>query len=60
MEKAHVILVTDGVKPSVIREMMMDSASSLEEALDAARRRIQTKKPRIVAIPEGPYVIPRI
>ncbi len=60
LERAHVILVTDGVKPSVIREMMMDSASSLEEALDAARKRIQTKKPRIAAIPEGPYVIPRI
>ena len=60
LEKANVIVVTDGVKRDVIRKMMMESASSLEEALDFARERISTKKPRIVAIPEGPYVIPRI
>ena len=60
LEKANVIVVTDGVKRDVIRKMMMESASSLEEALDFARKRVSTKKPRIVAIPEGPYVIPRI
>lgn len=60
LEKADVIVVTDGVKRNVIRKMMMESASSLEEALDFARERVSTKNPRIVAIPEGPYVIPRI
>ena len=60
LEKANVIIVTDGVKRDVIRKMMMESSSSLEEALDSARKRVSTKKPRIVAIPEGPYVVPRI
>lgn len=60
LEKANVIVVTDGVKRNVIRKMMMESASSLEEALDIARERVSTRKPRIVAIPEGPYFIPRI
>ena len=58
LEKANVIIVTDGVKGHVLREMKMEHATSLEEALDFARKRVSTKKPRIVAIPEGPYIIP--
>lgn len=58
LNKANVIIVTDGVKHEVIREMMMEPASSLEQALDFAIKRVSRKKPRIAAIPEGPYVIP--
>jgi len=60
LEKAKVIAVTDGAKHKMIREMMMEPASTLEEALDLAREMIPARKPRITAIPEGPYVIPSI
>jgi nickel-dependent lactate racemase len=60
LEKANVIVVTDGVKRDVIRKMMMEPASSLEEALDFAKERVSTKKPRTIAMPEGPYIIPRV
>lgn len=58
LKKANVVVVTDGVKHGVIREMMMEPASSLEQALDFAIKRVSRKKPKIVAIPEGPYIIP--
>ncbi len=61
LEEANVIIVTEGVKRDVIREMMMEPASTLDEALDVAREMVPTtKKPRIVAMPEGPYVIPNV
>jgi nickel-dependent lactate racemase len=59
LEKARVVTVTEGVKDEVIRNMMMEPASSLEEALDFAKKVVSRKKPRIIAIPEGPYVIPQ-
>jgi nickel-dependent lactate racemase len=59
LEKTHVVTVTEGVKDEVIRNMMMEAASSLEEALDLAKKVVSGKKLRIIAIPEGPYVIPR-
>ncbi len=59
LEKAHVVTVTEGVKDEVIRNMMMEPASSLEEALNFAKKVVSKEKPRIMAIPEGPYVIPR-
>ena len=58
MGKASILVVADGVKHEVIRAMMMEPASSLEEALDFAMKKIPTEKPTIAAIPEGPYVIP--
>jgi nickel-dependent lactate racemase len=59
LEKAHVVTVTKGVKDEVMRNMMMEPASSLDEALDFAKKLVSRKKPRIIVIPEGPYVIPR-
>jgi len=39
----------------------MEPASTIEEALDLARKLIpKIEKPRILAIPEGPYVIPNV
>jgi len=58
LKKAKVMVVTDGVKHEVIRGMMMEPVSSLEQALDFAIKRGSRKKPRITAIPEGPYIIP--
>jgi nickel-dependent lactate racemase len=60
LEKAKVIVVTDKANHKMIREAMMKPASTLEEALDQAKEIIQVKKPKITAIPEGPYVIPNI
>lgn len=59
LEKAKVIVVTGEVEHKTIREMMMEPALTLEEALHLASEMI-TKKPKIVAIPEGPYVIPNV
>jgi len=53
-----VIVVTDGVKRNIIEKMMMSQVFSLEEALDSAREMVLTDKPRILVIPEGPYIMP--
>jgi nickel-dependent lactate racemase len=60
LEKAKVVVVTDGVEHKTIRKMMMEPASALKEALNLAREMIPMKKPRIVAIPEGPYLVPNV
>jgi nickel-dependent lactate racemase len=54
--KNKVIVVTKGVKDSVLEEMNLIPASTIEEALEIARKLTPFEK--IVAIPEGPYVIP--
>jgi nickel-dependent lactate racemase len=56
--KTNVIVVTDGVKRNIIEKMMMSQVFSLEEALDSAREMVLTDKPRILVIPEGPYIMP--
>ena len=58
LTKTNVIIVTEGIKRNMIEKMMMNQAFSLEEALDSAREMVLTDKPRILVIPEGPYVIP--
>lgn len=60
LEKAEVIVVTDGVNHKVMREMMIEPASTLDEALELAGQRLETKKPKILAIPEGSHVIPHV
>lgn len=60
LKKAKVIIVTDKANHKIVNEAMMKPASTLEEALDKAKEMIQVKKPKIIAIPEGPYVIPNI
>ena len=59
LEKVNVIVVTEGVNPNIIRKMMMETSSSLDEALDLAQKN-STDEKKIVAIPEGPYVIPYV
>ena len=57
LTKRHVILVTKNIEHSVIEEMHMTPASNLEEALEMAEE-ITGRESRIIAIPEGPYIIP--
>ena len=56
--KNRVIAVTRGVKDSVLEEMNIIPASAVDEALETARRIAPSE--RIIAIPEGPYVIPYV
>jgi nickel-dependent lactate racemase len=58
MKKVNVIVVTDGVKRSVLEKMMMRQVNTIEEALEIARGMLATNKPRILVIPEGPYIMP--
>ena len=55
--KAKVILVSDYISEKTARGLLLDRAKSLEEALEIAYG-VVGKSPRIIAIPEGPYVIP--
>jgi nickel-dependent lactate racemase len=54
-----IILVTKNIKHSVIEEMHMIPASNPDEALEEAYN-IVGVNPKIIVIPEGPYVIPTI
>jgi len=56
--KNRVIVVTKWIKHSILEEMNLIPASTFEEALELACRHVECK--RIVAIPEGPYVIPTL
>jgi nickel-dependent lactate racemase len=56
--KNRVIVVTKWIKHSILEEMNLIPASTFEEALELACRYVECK--RIVAIPEGPYVIPTL
>ena len=60
LTQTNVIIVTDGVKRNMIEKMMMSQVFSLEEALDSAREMVLTDKPRILVIPEGPYIMPYV
>ena len=54
--KNRVIVVTKNVKHSVLEEMNLIPASTPEEALEIACKLTHCNK--LIAIPEGPYVIP--
>jgi len=59
LKNMHVILVTKNIKPSLVEEMHMIPASSPEEAIREAYR-IAGKDARVIVVPEGPYIIPKI
>lgn len=59
LKNVNVILVTKNIKPSLIEEMHMIPASNPDEAVKEAYR-IAGKDAKIIIIPEGPYVIPKI
>jgi len=60
LDKVNIIMVTDGVKRNTIEKMMMRQVFSIEEALELARGIVLTDKPRILVIPEGPYIMPYV
>jgi nickel-dependent lactate racemase len=57
--RASVILVSSNIKDSWVEEMHMIPASSPEEALELADK-IAGKEKKVMAIPDGPYVIPTL
>ena len=59
LRKAKVILVSDYVSERTARDLLLEHARTLEEALEIAYG-IVGRGARIAAIPEGPYVIPVI
>ncbi len=59
LNHAEVIVVSKGVKDELIEDMLMTSASSPEEALTLALNKTGNDA-KIVAIPEGPLVIPQV
>lgn len=59
LKKAQVIVVSKGVKDELIEDMLMTPASTPEEALALALRKVGNAA-KIVAIPEGPFVIPQV
>ncbi|MCS7111925.1 MAG: nickel-dependent lactate racemase [Ignisphaera sp.] len=56
--KNRVVVVTKNVSHSILEEMNLIPASSIEEAIKVACT--ETPCSRMVAIPEGPYVIPSL
>ena len=58
LERARVILVSDHLPEKVARDLLLDHAKSLEEALEIAYGILGRRDARVVAIPEGPYIIP--
>jgi len=56
--KNRVIVVTRNVKHSILEEMNLTPASDIREAIEIACR--ETSCDRIIAVPEGPYVIPSL
>jgi len=59
LKNVDVIIVTKNIKHSRIEEMQLTPASSPDEALEIAYQ-MAGKEAEIIAIPEGPYIIPYI
>jgi len=59
LQRAEVIVVSKGVKDSTIEDMLMTPASTPEEALNLALRKMG-KNAKVIAAPEGPFIIPYI
>ncbi len=57
--KASIIVVSK-MKQSIIEEMLMKPASTIQEAISEAIKTVKKKNPSIVIVPEGPYIIPEI
>jgi nickel-dependent lactate racemase len=57
--KAKVKMVSDGLPPSVIDELFVESAPSVEQAVADSLAEYGPNA-RIAVIPKGPYVLPRV
>lgn len=58
LRRAKVILVSDYISKGMARSFMLEHAKTIEEALEMAFNIIGKRGARILAMPEGPYVIP--
>jgi len=59
LRKAEVKVVTDGLSQETIKQLFVDSAESVETAVDEALR-VHGQNASIAVIPRGPYVIPEV
>ncbi|MEC9096918.1 MAG: hypothetical protein VX776_09815, partial [Planctomycetota bacterium] len=59
LRKAEVKVVTDGLSPETINRLYVDSAESVEAAVQQALMK-HGKDSSIAVIPRGPYVIPEL
>jgi nickel-dependent lactate racemase len=57
--KAKVKMVSDGLPPSVINELFVESAPSVEQAVADSLAEYGPEA-TIAVIPKGPYVLPRV
>ena len=57
MLKGEIIVVTDGIKPEKLRDMMLTYAPTVEDALDLSLQRMG-RNAKIVAIPRADCLIP--
>lgn len=57
VKKANVAYVSEGLSNEVFKGLYVDSAPSVEEAIDAALKKHGTDA-KIAVIPKGPYVLP--
>jgi len=59
LKRAKIILVSDRVSREVARDLLLEHARSLDEALELAYTELGGRRGlRIAVIPEGPYVVP--
>ncbi len=58
LHRAEIVYVTEGLSPGEVKDYLMTPASSADEALRIALER-QGPDAKILAIPEGPYVVPQ-
>jgi len=58
LRRARVILVSDFISEKTAQDLLLEHAKDIEEALELARNILGEKSGRILAIPEGPYVVP--
>ena len=56
--KAKVILVSEYISEKTARELLLEKARDMREALEIAKNILNKRNPEITVIPEGPYVIP--
>ncbi len=59
LHRAEIIYVTEGLSHQKVRDYLMTPADSLDEALEMALKK-HGDAAKILAIPEGPYVVPRL
>ena len=57
--KAQLVYVTDGLPPETLQEFFVETAESVEQAVEAALQK-HGQSARIAVIPKGPYVMPRV